>query len=260
MLIFCPSCQRQLRVPDQAARKTVQCPSCQTTFVAGDTPDDEQIQAPVAARPTIPQSAPEAFDEEPRTGRRRWEADDDLRVRGGGEEAQHRANATSLWLWCAALVTLIVIVANMVLTVAQGAMEDGPFGGALLDEDLVAGMACVGGCGVTVLAANILIIIGAVQLRSLASKGWVINAIVMAFGQTLLFGGGVLINMIYLAADPDDALAHWAPLTMMLSGGAAFLNCFAGVKGILTLNHAGVDAAFEENRHTRRRRKTRWEE
>src|SRR5260370_16133920 len=33
-MISCPSCQRELRVPDQLLGKLVKCPACSTTFTA----------------------------------------------------------------------------------------------------------------------------------------------------------------------------------------------------------------------------------
>lgn len=261
MQIFCPSCQRQLRVPDQAVGKTVRCPACQTAFAVGSAANDAQIQAPVAPLPTARAPAPDELDEPSRPRRIRWEEDDDdLVLRGGGEDVQRLANSAALWLFITAAVTLLVAVVNILVTLAVGALQDGPFGGFADAEEFVGGLACVSCCGVMFIAVNVMIMIGAAQLRSFGAKGWVVAAIVLAFGQTLLFGGGAFINVIYLAVEPQEALADWAPLTMILSGVAALLNCFAGVKAILTLNNAGVDAEFDQHRTKRRRRKTRWQD
>jgi len=51
--IPCPSCQRELRVPDQLLGKLVKCPACSTTFTATLSP-------PVS--PTGGDAKPETFD------------------------------------------------------------------------------------------------------------------------------------------------------------------------------------------------------
>src|SRR6266542_2624240 len=107
MQIFCPSCQRQLRVPDQAVGKTVRCPACKTTFAVGSASSAEQIQAPVAPRPTTPEPAPR--NELAPPGRPRWDSDDvddGAVVLRGDEQAQRLTRGTVIWFFCAAAFTL----------------------------------------------------------------------------------------------------------------------------------------------------------
>jgi predicted Zn finger-like uncharacterized protein len=61
----CPSCQRQLKVPENLLGKTVRCPSCKTTFVAQASEEepiamiDEEPQAPARGPgPSGSQTAP----------------------------------------------------------------------------------------------------------------------------------------------------------------------------------------------------------
>jgi hypothetical protein len=66
-IIRCPSCQRQLQVPDNFAGQKVQCPKCAATFVAG-------APAPVAP-PREAVEAPPTDWEPPRRQRRRFHDD-----------------------------------------------------------------------------------------------------------------------------------------------------------------------------------------
>ena len=75
----CPSCQRQLRVPENLIGKMVQCPSCQTSFEANDGPaparqDSLRAEPPARRR----DDRYEAYREEPRVRRfSRSDRDDD---------------------------------------------------------------------------------------------------------------------------------------------------------------------------------------
>jgi predicted Zn finger-like uncharacterized protein len=255
MLIFCPSCQRQLRVPDHATGKQVKCPGCAKVFLAGDGSGGEQIQAP-APRP-LPAAPPlDEPDDVPRPRRLRNDDFDEQDIlRRDDHEADHRARSTAVWFFVAAGVTIVVALVNMITGLSTGEMMDPPMGGPDRQAYL-AGIICgVLGCGTLFIAVNVLIIVAGLQLRSFGVKGWVITGIVLAFVQTLFFGIGALINVFMLIADPADALDNWAPLTVLLSGSAAFLNCFLGIKAIMTLNNVAVSDEFERRQAPRRRRR-----
>jgi len=51
VLIDCPSCQRQLRVPKEFLGKNVRCPSCSATFRAPEAVAE-------SPRPPVPEAAP----------------------------------------------------------------------------------------------------------------------------------------------------------------------------------------------------------
>jgi hypothetical protein len=55
LVTICPSCNRDLRIPEGLVGKTVRCPACQVTFVAQVTPEPAEVemapQEPVAAPP-----------------------------------------------------------------------------------------------------------------------------------------------------------------------------------------------------------------
>src|SRR5262249_36112238 len=83
--ISCPSCGRQLRVPDNLVGQMVKCPSCQNTFTAsveeppgGGAREEFQERArpppprpPERERPTRPPR--DDFDDRDRPSRRRYQ-------------------------------------------------------------------------------------------------------------------------------------------------------------------------------------------
>jgi hypothetical protein len=69
-IVKCPSCQRQLQVPENFAGQKVQCPKCAATFVAG-----APATLPPVAREAVEQPPPDW--EPPRRQRRRVHEDDD---------------------------------------------------------------------------------------------------------------------------------------------------------------------------------------
>ena len=75
----CPSCARQLRVPDSLLGKAVKCPSCGTTFTAGGSVPAPTYQEPPPSSAPPPQDAEyeepppddQEYEERPRRSRRR---------------------------------------------------------------------------------------------------------------------------------------------------------------------------------------------
>ena len=96
--ISCPSCQRQLRVPDNLMGKTVKCPSCQTAFEA--VAEQAPPSAPAEEEPPRRRAErEESYQEEApvrRSRRSRDDDDDDLdddrprRRRRSADYAPHR--------------------------------------------------------------------------------------------------------------------------------------------------------------------------
>jgi predicted Zn finger-like uncharacterized protein len=91
--IACPSCTRQLRVPEDLLGKSVRCPSCQSTFTAAGADGDASSEPPrkgdTAVRTKPPKSEPppehddERADDEPRRSRRSFDRGDYAPARGG---------------------------------------------------------------------------------------------------------------------------------------------------------------------------------
>src|SRR5215468_10926025 len=89
-IIACPSCQRKLRLDDDAFGQTVQCPSCQNTFVAekpapAPRPADEPPYRPRDEAPPrrYDDDLPRPRYDEPRP-RRRYDDEDYPRPRRSG--------------------------------------------------------------------------------------------------------------------------------------------------------------------------------
>jgi predicted Zn finger-like uncharacterized protein len=96
-VISCPSCQKQLKVPDELIGRQVKCPGCKETFTAqaGAPPAavQEEPEPPPRRRPAPP---PEEEEEAPRRPARRAAQDEEeehpsRRRRSGGAALQpHR--------------------------------------------------------------------------------------------------------------------------------------------------------------------------
>src|SRR5262245_43490121 len=261
MLIACPSCQRQLRVPEEAAGRQVQCPSCQKVFTADSATAGEAIQAPPAPLPAAPSQFHDASEDD-RLPRRPYELDeegDEPIHAGDREEAQRRAGAAAQWFYVAAAGTLLLFVAGIVLALTAGQIAHLPLAGPERDLAFVVIVFIIVGCGVVHLAIAVFLAIAGMKLKSLTGKGWVIAGIVLAFLQASLFGISLLTNVIVLLTNPDDALEKWAPLDATFDAGAIFVNCMAAFKAIMALNNAAVSAEFE-GRRPRLPRRLDWED
>jgi len=78
IVVRCPACQKQLRVPDHLLGQNVRCPSCQEIFLGSVEAEDVPV-APLVAEEELPSGAPrpsirrreEDFEEQPARPRRR---------------------------------------------------------------------------------------------------------------------------------------------------------------------------------------------
>jgi predicted Zn finger-like uncharacterized protein len=79
-VISCPSCQKQLKVPDELVGQAVKCPGCKETFTAqvGSSPPPPP-SADISTRPRKPMPPPPDEEDEPRRPVRRRDKDDDDR-------------------------------------------------------------------------------------------------------------------------------------------------------------------------------------
>jgi predicted Zn finger-like uncharacterized protein len=86
--ISCPSCQRQLRVPDNLMGQMVKCPSCQNTFVASV----EESAPPPRREENVREDAPAPREKrrEPLEERYEEEAEPRRRRRRDGDEFDDR--------------------------------------------------------------------------------------------------------------------------------------------------------------------------
>src|SRR5258708_35921139 len=130
ILVNCPSCQRQLRVPEELLGKKVKCPGCAITFNAEETP----AALPDEGAPPKPRrSEREGFEEDrPRnpTRRRDEEEDDDDRPRRRRDEdeddgysrrysnAKSSVGAPAIALMITGILNLIFSLCGMAQNVA----------------------------------------------------------------------------------------------------------------------------------------------
>jgi predicted Zn finger-like uncharacterized protein len=61
----CPSCNRELRVPDQLLGKLVKCPACSTTFTANLTPPVSSMGQEASPNPYPPDRQPPPLEDVP---------------------------------------------------------------------------------------------------------------------------------------------------------------------------------------------------
>jgi len=261
MLIFCPSCQRQLRVPEEAAGKQVQCPSCQSVFTADSASTGEAIQAPPAPLPSPAMQFGEAYEED-WPPRRPYELDleDDRAIYAGDAAAARcRGRGAARWFYVAAEGTLLLFVAGIVLALTAGQIAHLPFAGPEREIASLVIVFSIFGCGLVHVVIAVFLVIAGIKLKSMTGKGWVITGIVLAILQALIFGVSLLTNFILLLTNTDDALEKWTPLDATFDAAAIFVNGMAAAKAILALNNAAVSAEFERRR-PRLPRRLDWED
>ena len=101
-IVACPSCQRQLQIPENFFGQTVQCPDCRHQFVASPPTSAVQSKPATSSAPKTPSSgwdkgaASDARDDDRDYGRPRLRDDDDefadMRLsRRREHQAPHRA-------------------------------------------------------------------------------------------------------------------------------------------------------------------------
>jgi len=97
-IIACPSCQRQLQIPENFFGQLVQCPDCQHQFEATPTTSAVQSTPPAPVPMKSPPAKSYSDDREPERPRRRFDEDDldddigDLRSPRRPQIQPHRAS------------------------------------------------------------------------------------------------------------------------------------------------------------------------
>jgi len=140
-IISCPSCQKQLKVPDDLIGKSVKCPGCKETFTAqtmgksAAAPAREDVVEKPRKKAAPPPEDDEDEDEAPRKPVKRRAADDDdederpsqrVKRRGGGPMAPHRGQLIMIL----GIGSLIGFVIGLPLWIA------GPFAWIMGNKDL----------------------------------------------------------------------------------------------------------------------------
>jgi hypothetical protein len=92
-VVSCPSCQKQLKVPDALIGKSVKCPGCQETFTAKSAPNEEIAEKP---RKKAAPSPEEDDYETPREATRRDDYDSDGQDGGAEDRPSRRRSGRSM--------------------------------------------------------------------------------------------------------------------------------------------------------------------
>jgi len=186
IIISCPSCARQLRVPDDLLGKQVKCPACQTAFTAAadETPAPPPVLEAVQPIPgdayEVPPPDPFARMSEPRGYERRDRFDDELRQHGG---ARSRVAGPALALMIVKSLTMLFLCLTLMggLAAMGGGRGNDPFVGLLQVSYALLGV-----------VFDLCIIYGAWQMKELDSHGWAMTACIMA---VIPFGGCCLLSI-----------------------------------------------------------------
>jgi predicted Zn finger-like uncharacterized protein len=289
MQIACPACQKQLRVPDTAAGKTVKCPACGKAFQAFEIVEEKIQTAPAKPAPKAPPPAREEIEEAPRRrrdrddedddrGRRRVRDDDDDRdddrprrrrdrdddydddaprsrrsrdyddddgdYKSDKREARSRAGAASIWFLLAGIISLIIVAYGVISALVLN-VNVGPVGNqAAFQAGRIAGII---GCGAIGTIGAVCHFMASSGLKSFRNKGMVITAIVFGFIFGLLFAIVAILSMTALATAGRFLGGGFMVLLvveMILRSAGAFVNLFAAIKGITTLNNRAVSRQF----------------
>jgi hypothetical protein len=122
-LIRCPSCARDLRLPDHLLGRRVKCPTCQATFTAA---------APAPTTPPAREPEPEPYRAEPAPARRRprfeydedddWEDEDDRprrRRRSGRRRGREAVMPPAIALLVAGVLGILVAIGHLGVNLAN---------------------------------------------------------------------------------------------------------------------------------------------
>jgi predicted Zn finger-like uncharacterized protein len=196
--VSCPSCSRQLLVPDELQGKSVRCPSCETVFTA-QTESTEHAPAP-PPRPASddfervrrePASPPLDRDEERPLRRDRWEDDEDAyhdtprygrRIRNGGHQfaldaVSGPATALQVVGWIGVALSSLSLCLNLVGAMAQ--MPAGPNKQPNQVEAVANGVSGIIGAVVGIVFA-VIILIGAGKMKRLENYGFAMASSIIA--------------------------------------------------------------------------------
>jgi hypothetical protein len=256
MLIACPSCQRQLNVPDNAAGKQVRCPApdCGTIFTVSQPAPVVQAAplkpVPVAAAPRLQPKVGGAPFDFGGGGVVGPEADfgftesTDGGLKGIG--LRTRVHRASSWLNTAAGSMVLFTLASIGLQIARFVM--------FRTQELAWISLVVAGCMPFILLPfPILIVVGARMLSRTRRRGMAMTAAGVSFVIGILSVLALLGWTIYLvlalvggaATAPDgkfklvDSCGNLVLLTMV-----AFFSIFAGIVALRTLMNAEIKKMF----------------
>jgi predicted Zn finger-like uncharacterized protein len=111
--VHCPSCSRELRVPDELIGKKVKCPACSTTFTASMAPEAAAPAGPGTGYESGTPSAPGAEAEYQQAPAEDY--DRPKRIGGPKERVRGRVMAPAICLLVAAIIGALADIAQIFL-------------------------------------------------------------------------------------------------------------------------------------------------
>jgi predicted Zn finger-like uncharacterized protein len=190
--VRCPSCNATLRVPETLLGKNVKCPKCQNTFLAemeGQTQAEEIVQEParVARRPPSREEEEEEVSVRPR-GRAAEREDEEEEYEERPRRRGRRRSAAAASMVAGPAISMMVAAGLSILIsildvfgrllglgiYAAGQDRSGEAAG-------VAGNLAVGISGdILGIALAVLILVGALKMKSLSSYGLAMTACIVS--------------------------------------------------------------------------------
>jgi hypothetical protein len=267
MQIFCPQCQAQLGLPDNAAGKQARCPSCQTVFAV-----TEELRGPaerVQTPPPLPLPEPATavqeraqIDDDAASRRRDDEDDDDTfrrRRRYADDEreidvdqARARVRRPVLVLYVGCLAYLIDNIVSVILGIIN-VQDNQAFVG--MPEEMIKVLS-VGGIILNTgynFLLNLFIFLGARNLSRLQGKGLVIVGVIMCFVTVLGCVLSILVCMLALAMNGNANVmvmmdSTTAAINLVVDSVTGVLLLVGGIMGITALSDPDVHDFFAASR------------
>jgi ribosomal protein S27E len=290
MLVACPSCSKQLNVPDSAAGKKAKCPVCTKVF---DIPGG--VAVAVAPAPKAPPPAPPRRDriedeDRPRRRPREDEEDDDdrprgkrgrdrdrdedidaprgrpddreddddrpSRRRGAGGGVQAMAGSVAMWLKLSGFMLIVYFVVSLVNTYfTTAAAFRLVFGNGPMPPGVSSPMAptliwLV--VGLVILGPCLtFIFLGASRAAATRGRGMVMAGLIIAIVLGSLIGIGAIFGLIGLFT---IILTFMQPIFLVVAIATCVITLLGGIKGLSIMSQPALKEAFGVNISSRRGR------
>jgi hypothetical protein len=244
MLTTCPSCNRQLNVPDNLAGQQVRCPLCQAVFPVS-------APAPGGAAPPPPPAPPPPHDPYARRGPEEPEQDigyTEERTEGAGR-VQPLLNRGAIHLLISAILFSVMLVVTAITDFVQLGMVSDRFG--FRPPGYMAGVMIGLILRILLVATPIVFMfIGSNLLRRARGRGLVMTACILGIVLAGLCTIGLLVQMIGLTqidrvygSRAGAALALTA-LSAVVVLAATVYGYIAGIGGLMVLARSDVKHAY----------------
>ena len=264
MVIFCPACQKSLKLPEEHAGKKVRCPTCKNVFVAASEGEGESIRS---APPVAPKSSRPPADEDSPPPRRRREIDEeepednddsdrqDLSI---GDKAARIARRAGIVLMIAAFVVFFGRVTAMGLNFLVDvpvAPQQNPNDPAFRFGQII-GVSC---CGGVVLAIAVFVFIAGINLLNMRGRGMILAGSIIAIVHSVLELILIATNSIAIVALKRQGNAMPPSIFtisyIQIGLGVVILivTIVAGIMGLMAVNNEAVSRILAPPRRRRSR-------